>query len=46
MSPGTVFLVARKFFPFGTLTNKDFIPSITNFLPLKKVPRVMKACFH
>ena len=46
MSPGTVLLVARKFFPFGTLTNKDFIPSITNFLPLKKVPRVMKACFH
>ena len=36
-------------FPFGTLTNKDSIPSITNSLSLNKVPRVtmiMKVCFH
>ena len=34
----------RKVFPFGTLANKNFIPSITN--SFNKVPRVMKVCFH
>ena len=33
-----------KIFSFGTLTNKDFIPSISN--SLNNEPRVMKVCFH
>ena len=32
MSPDTVFLVAVKFFLLEQLTNKDFIPFITNSL--------------
>ena len=35
-------------FPFGTLTNKDFVPSIKT-LSLNKVPRmtmIMNVCFH
>ena len=33
-----------KIFPFGTLTNKDFIPSISN--SLNNEPRVIKVCFY